>query len=304
MLKQCTIRNPITASGIGLHTGVPLQLKLYPAEPNTGIKVRRIDCKPSVEIPLKADHVTSTILSTEVGLHGATVSTVEHLLSALWGLGIDNVLMEIDGPEIPIMDGSAHHFIFLIQSAGIEEQPAPRNFLRVLKTLRIRQHDSWVRLAPYQGLKVSFTLDYNHPVLKSHRSKFSLDLNYDCYIREISRARTFGFKEELDTLQANNKALGASPHNAIALGDDQVLNDTALRYENEFTRHKILDAVGDLYMAGYPILGHFTGYKSGHSLNNLLVRKLMQNEDNWELVTFNSREEAMHQGLSLWQLTI
>ena len=292
MIQQHSIRNSISASGVGLHTGKPLTVNLYPAEPNTGLILRRTDGKAPVDIPLKADLVTDTRLSTAVAVDGVEVSTVEHLMSALWGMGIDNAIIEIDGPEIPIMDGSASPFVFLIQSAGLAEQNAPRQYMRVLKPIEVRNDPdgSWVRLEPYDGFKLSFTLVYNHPVMAEHGKEFTVDLTEQCYIREISRARTFGFMQDIENMQASNKALGASLVNAVALDDSRVLNQGGLRQQNEFARHKVLDAIGDLYLTGHPLLAHFTGYKSGHRLNNALVRKLLATSDSWELTTCEQLE--------------
>ena len=290
MLKQHTIRHSAPITGIGLHTGETVKMTILPAAADTGLVLRRTDLDPVVQIPLNATAVTATTLSTTVGVESAhgliEVSTVEHLMSAFWGLGIDNAIVEVNGPEVPIMDGSSNAFVFMLQSAGLKEQEAPRKFMRILKTLVTRdtKTGSWVRISPYQGTKVSFTLDYDHPVMRQYNTKVSLDLSNSCYVREVSRARTFGFVDQIEMLQASNKALGATEYNAVALGDNEIVSGS-LRYQNEFARHKILDALGDLYLAGYPILGHFTGYKSGHALNNRMLRKILHRSASWELIT-------------------
>lgn len=294
MFRQSTLQNPITVQGHGLHTGAEIELVLRPAEVGTGIRLRRTDTQPVTEIPASPEYVTDTSLSTTVGIGEVHISTVEHLMSALCAMGVDNAWVEVNGGEIPILDGSAADFIFLLQSAGIVEQEAPRQFIRILETVRVedRQRDAYALLEPYDGLRVSFTLVYDHPVLRDHGREVSVDLTSACYIREISRARTFGFVEDLKTMHSQQKALGASLDNVVAVDDEAIVNESGLRYENEFTRHKILDALGDLYLLGKPLLGHFTGYKSGHHVNNLLVNKLLDSPDCWELVTREALDSA------------
>lgn len=292
MLKQRTLRNHVEVTGTGIHSGKPVRLTLGPAGIDQGLRLIRTDVQPHVEIPLQTDSVVDTRMSTSVGKDGVTVSTVEHLMSAFWGMGIDNATVQVEGDEIPIMDGSASQFIFLIESAGIQEQEAEKSFIRVRKPVEVRDEKSgaWAKVEPYDGMRITFTLSYEHPVLEKDSQPVSIDLSQDCYIREISRARTFGFASDLEALQANQKALGVSEHNAIALGEQEILNATALRFSNEFSRHKVLDALGDLYLAGKPLIGHFIGYKSGHTLNNELMRQLLQQEDAWELIRFHASQ--------------
>lgn len=292
MIKQRTLKNVIKATGITLHGGERADIWLRPAPINTGILFRRIDLDPIVEIPALAEHVGDTTLSTCLVNGKVRVSTVEHLLSAFAGLGIDNAYVDVTAPEIPIMDGSAGPFVFLIQSAGIEEQNAPKRFIRIKKKLKITDGDKWATFEPFNGFKVTFTIDFDHPLFKSHTKTATLDFSSVSYVKEVSRARTFGFMADFEKLQALNLARGASLDNAIAIDDFRVLNDDGLRYENEFVKHKILDAVGDLYLLGSSLIGAFNGFKSGHALNNRLLRELRANKDAWEYVTFEDKQTA------------
>lgn len=292
MLKQRTLKNVIRATGVGLHTGEKVYLTLRPAPADTGIVFVRTDLEPRVEIPARAELVGDTTLSTNLILDGVRVSTVEHLMSAMSGLGVDNAYVEISAPEVPIMDGSAGPFVFLIQSAGLEEQDAPKRFLRVLKPIRLEDGDRSVSLEPFDGFKVSYTLLYDHPVYRRYTKSATIDFSSTSFVKEVSRARTFGFMHEFEELRNRNLALGASMDNAIAVGDYKVLNEDGLRYEDEFVKHKILDSIGDLYLAGYSLLAEFKGYKSGHALNNELVRALQATPDAWELVTFDSESQV------------
>jgi len=290
MIKQRTLKNVIKATGITLHGGERAEIVLRPAPPNTNIVFRRTDLDPIVEIPALAEYVGETTLSTTLLKDNVRVSTVEHLLSAFAGLGIDNAYVDVTAQEIPIMDGSAGPFVFLIQSAGIEEQNVPKRFIRVKKKIRVTEGDKWAEFEPFNGFKVSFTIDFDHPMFKSHTKTATLDFSSLSYVKEVSRARTFGFMADFEKLQAMNLARGASLDNAIAIDDFRVLNEDGLRYENEFVKHKILDAVGDLYLLGSSLVGAFNGYKSGHALNNMLLRELLVNQDAWEFVTYEGEE--------------
>jgi UDP-3-O-[3-hydroxymyristoyl] N-acetylglucosamine deacetylase len=292
MIKQRTLKNVIKATGITLHGGERADIILRPAPVNTGILFRRIDLDPIVEIPALAEHVGDTTLSTSLVNGKVRVSTVEHLLSAFAGLGIDNAFVDVTASEIPIMDGSAGPFVFLIQSAGIEEQNAPKRFIRIKRKLKITDGDKWASFEPFNGFKVTFTIDFDHPLFKSHTKTATLDFSSVSYVKEVSRARTFGFMADFEKLQTLNLARGASLDNAIAIDDYRVLNDDGLRYENEFVKHKILDAVGDLYLLGSSLIGAFTGFKSGHALNNRLLRELRANKEAWEYVTFEDKQTA------------
>lgn len=290
MIRQRTVKTTITATGITLHGGQRAQVTLRPAPENTGIRFRRVDLDPIVEISASAEYVGDTTLSTTICRDGVRVSTVEHLLSAFAGLGIDNAYVDVTASEIPIMDGSAGPFVFLIQSAGIEEQRALKRFIRIKRKLKISEGDKWACLEPFNGFKVTFTIDFEHPLFKSLKSGMktaTLDFSSLSYVKEVSRARTFGFMADFEKLQNMNLALGASLDNAIGIDDFRVLNEDGLRYENEFVKHKILDAVGDLYLLGSSLIGAFSGCKSGHALNNKLLRKLLAEKDAWEYVTFN-----------------
>lgn len=290
MIRQRTLKNVIRATGVGLHTGQKILLTLSPAPVDSGIIFRRVDLDPVVEITAKEENVGGTILSTSLGLGEVKISTVEHLLSAFAGLGIDNAYVDLDAAEVPIMDGSAGPFVFLIQSAGIEEQPAAKKFIRIKETVFVEDGDKWARFEPFDGFKVSFEIDFDHPAFAGCVQKSSIDFSTTSFVKEVSRARTFGFMRDLDALREKNLALGGSLNNAIVVDDYRVLNEDGLRYEDEFVKHKILDAIGDLYLLGYSLIGEFRGHKSGHGLNNALVRALMANENAWELVTFEQDE--------------
>lgn len=292
MIRQRTLKNVIRATGVGLHSGETIYLTLRPAAPNTGIIFRRIDLDPVVEIKATASNVGETALSTTLIEHGEKVSTVEHLLSAFAGLGIDNAYIELNAPEVPIMDGSAGPFVFLVQSAGIEEQAAAKQFIRIKKPVTFQEGDKWAKFEPFEGFKVSFTIDFKHPVFSSRPQQVEVDFSSTSFVREVSRARTFGFMKDIEKLRENNLALGGSMDNAIVVDDYRVVNEDGLRYEDEFVRHKVLDAIGDLYLLGHSLMGAFSGYKSGHEINNKLLRELLAQEDAWELVTYEDSDNA------------
>jgi UDP-3-O-[3-hydroxymyristoyl] N-acetylglucosamine deacetylase len=292
MLRQRTLKNIIRASGIGMHSGKKVTLVLRPAPVNTGIVFTRVDLKPIVSIPANALNVTDTQLSTNIEKDGAMVSTIEHLMSALAALGIDNIYIDIDSPEVPIMDGSSAPFIFLLQSAGIEEQSAHKKLIRITQPIEVTDGDKSAKLLPFEGYKVSFAIDFDHPVLKASGQSVTLDFSQKSYIKEISRARTFGFVSDIEYLRSQNLALGGSTDNAIVVDEYQVLNEDGLRYHDEFVKHKVLDAVGDLYTLGYGIIGEFQAVKSGHGLNNMLVRELLAQQESWEMVTFDDEASA------------
>ncbi len=290
MIRQRTLKNIIRATGIGLHTGEKVYLTLRPAAGGTGVVFRRVDMEPPVEIPARLEYVADTRLSTTVGHDGASVSTVEHLLSALAGLGIDNVYVDVSAPEVPVMDGSAGPFVFLLQSAGIEEQRLPRTYLRIKKRILVKEGDKWAKLEPHTGFMISISIEFDHPVFRERRQSASLDFARCSYVKEVSRARTFGFMRDVERLRDSRLALGGSLDNAVVLDDYRVLNEDGLRYGDEFVRHKMLDAVGDLYLLGHGLIGHFSGYKSGHSLNNKLLRTLMADKAAWEVLTLRDRD--------------
>ncbi len=292
MIKQRTLKNVIRATGVGLHTGEKVYLTLKPAPVDTGIIFRRVDLDPIVEIPAIAENVGDTTLSSTLMKGDVRISTVEHLMSAMSGLGIDNAFVDLSAPEVPIMDGSAGPFVFLIQSAGVEEQSASKKYIRIIEELSLTQDDKKVSLKPFNGFKVGYTLLYDHPVHRKHTKEACIDFSSTSFVKEVSRARTFGFMHEFEALRNRNLALGASMDNAVAVGDYRVLNEDGLRYEDEFVKHKILDSIGDLYLLGKSLIGEFAGYKSGHALNNALLRKLLVSEDCWEIVTFDTEEEA------------
>lgn len=292
MIKQRTLKNVIKATGITLHGGERAEITLRPAPINTGIVFRHVGCDPIIEILALAENVGDTRLSTTLIKDGVRVATVEHLLSAFAGLGIDNAFVDVTVSEIPIMDGSASPFIFLIQSAGIEEQNAPKRFIRIKEKIKITDGDKWACFEPFNGFKVTFTIDFDHPLFKLHPKTATLDFSSISYVKEVSRARTFGFMADFEKLQAKNLALGASLDNAIGIDDFRVLNEDGLRYKNEFVKHKILDAVGDLYLLGSSLIGSFSGYKSGHELNNKLLRHLLVHTEAWEYVTYEDAETA------------
>jgi UDP-3-O-[3-hydroxymyristoyl] N-acetylglucosamine deacetylase len=292
MLKQRTLKNSIRATGVGLHTGKKVLMTLRPALADTGIVFRRTDLPAPVDIKAHAANVGDTTMGTTLHNGGVTISTVEHLLSALAGLGVDNALVEVSAGEVPIMDGSAGPFVFLIQSAGIEEQKAPKRFIRIVESLKVEDGDKWARFDPYDGFKVNFEIEFNHPTFKKHSQVASMDFSTTSFLREVSRARTFGFMRDLESLRARNLALGGNLDNAIVLDDYRVLNEDGLRYEDEFVKHKILDAIGDLYLLGHSLIGEFSGYKSGHALNNKLLRALIGTSSAWREVTFESLADA------------
>ncbi|HAD30998.1 MULTISPECIES: UDP-3-O-acyl-N-acetylglucosamine deacetylase [unclassified Methylophaga] len=292
MIKQRTLKNVIRATGVGLHSGEMVYLTLRPAAPNTGIIFRRVDLDPVVEIEAKAENVGETALSTTLIQNGQRVSTVEHLLSAFAGLGIDNAYIDLNAAEVPIMDGSAGPFVFLVQSAGIEEQAVAKQFIRIKKPVLLEDGDKWAKFEPFEGFKVSFTIDFEHPAFTGRPQQVDVDFSSTSFVREVSRARTFGFMKDIEKLREMNLALGGSMDNAIVVDDFRVLNEDGLRYEDEFVRHKVLDAIGDLYLLGHSLIGAFVGHKSGHEVNNRLLRKLIAQEDCWELVTFEEDADA------------
>jgi UDP-3-O-[3-hydroxymyristoyl] N-acetylglucosamine deacetylase len=292
MAQQRTLQNMIRATGVGLHSGEKVYLTLRPAPVDTGIVFRRVDLDPVVEIPARADLVTETMLCTGLTRDGGKAMTVEHLMSALAGLGVDNLYVELSAPEVPIMDGSSGPFVFLLQSAGIVEQNARKRFMRILKPVEVRDGDKVARFEPHDGFRLGFTVEFNHPAIPASQSRAVVEFSTENYIREVSRARTFGFMRDLEFMRERNLGLGGSMDNAIVLDEFRVVNDDGLRYADEFVRHKILDAVGDLYLAGHPILGAYEGYKSGHALNNTLVRALLAEASAWDIVTFDDRTPA------------
>jgi len=294
MIRQRTLKNVIKATGITLHGGERAEIVLRPAPPDTGIRFIRVDLDPPVEILAHAKNVGETTLSTTLTQNNVRVATVEHLLSAFAGLGIDNAYVDVTASEIPIMDGSAGPFVFLIQSAGIEEQNASKRFIRIKRKLKITDGDKWACFEPFNGFKVTFTIDFDHPLFKSNNRirTATLDFSSLSYVKEVSRARTFGFMADFEKLQTMNLARGASLDNAIGIDDYRILNEDGLRYENEIVKHKILDAVGDLYLLGSSLIGAFSGYKSGHALNNKLLRELIEHKDAWEFVTFEDPKTA------------
>ena len=283
MLRQRTLSSKINASGVGLHTGKKVSLTLMPAKVDTGITFIRTDIQSN---PIKAsfDNVNDTRLQTSLSNNEVKISTVEHLLSALAGLGIDNAIIQLDGPEVPIMDGSARPFVFMIQSAGIKEQNAPKKFIKVTKPIEVRQNEKWARIEPFDGFKVAFTIDFNHPAFDNSSQSSEIDFSSVSYLSQVSRARTFGFVRDIENLRKNNLALGGSVNNAVVIDDYRVVNDEGVRFQDEFVKHKILDAIGDLYLLGHGLIGSFSAYKSGHHLNNLLLRELDNNQEAWEEV--------------------
>jgi UDP-3-O-[3-hydroxymyristoyl] N-acetylglucosamine deacetylase len=292
MIKQRTLKNVIRATGVGLHTGDKVYMTLRPAPVNTGIVFRRIDLSEPMEIPSRCEFVGDTRLSTTLVRDTVRVATVEHLLSAMAGLGIDNAYVDLSAAEVPIMDGSAGPFVFLLQSAGIEEQSAPKRFIRIKKTVKVEDGDKWARFEPFDGFKVGFSIEFQHPMFSRRSSAAEIDFSTTSFVKEVSRARTFGFMRDIEMLRERNLALGGSMDNAIVLDDYRVLNEDGLRYEDEFVKHKILDAIGDLYLLGHSLIGSFYGHKSGHELNNKLLRALMADAKAWEEVSFDDPEKA------------
>lgn len=291
-MRQRTLKNVIRATGIGVHTGEKVFLTLLPAAPDTGIVFRRVDCDPAVEIPARVEHVGDTSFCTTLSKGGVRVATVEHLLSAMAGLGIDNAIVEVSAAEVPIMDGSAAPFVFLIQSAGIKEQAATKRFIKIKKTVEVSEGDKFARIEPYDGFKINFVIDFDHPVIRSGPQTLAVEFTPSTYVKQISRARTFGFLSDFEWLRSQDLASGASLDNAIVLDEYRVLNEDGLRFNDEFVRHKMLDVVGDLYLLGHPVLGAFKGAKSGHTLNNKLISALLADESAWELVTFEDTQVA------------
>lgn len=292
MLKQRTIQRPIRATGIGLHSGQKVYLSLLPNQPDGGIVFRRTDLSPPVEIPASALLVQETMMSSNLVQGDVRIGTVEHLMSALAGLGIDNLIIEVSAAEIPIMDGSAGPFIYLLQAAGIAEQAAPKRFIRILKPIEVRVDDKRAAFLPYEGFAVQFTIDFDHPAFDAAHQSAEVDFSTTSYVDEVSHARTFGFLRDIEYLRANNLALGGSLDNAIVVDDHGIVNEEGLRFADEFVRHKMLDAIGDLYLVGHSVIGRFEGYKSGHALNNLLLRALLDQKDCYEIVSFDDETDC------------
>jgi len=292
LVKQRSLKNMIRATGVGLHTGAKVYMTLRPAAANTGIVFRRVDLDPPVEIKGEPYAVGDTRLSSCLERGGARVSTVEHLMSALAGLGVDNAYVDLTAAEVPIMDGSAGPFVFLLQSAGIEEQNARKKFFRILKPVEVREGDKWVRFEPHNGFKLTMSIDFAHPVFDKTPQSVTVDFSTTSFVKEVSRARTFGFMQDVETMRAQGLALGGSLDNAIVMDEYRVLTTDGLRYEDEFVKHKVLDAIGDLYLLGHPLIGAFSGHKTGHALNNRLLRRLMEDKPSWELVSFERPEDA------------
>ena len=291
MLKQRTLSSKIRASGVGLHTGKKISLTLNPAPSNSGIVFKRTDVK-SAPIKASLENVFDTRLSTSLSNNEIKISTVEHLLSALAGIGIDNAIVELDGPEVPIMDGSARPFVFMIQSAGIQEQSEAKRFIKIKKTIEVKQDEKWAKIEPFDGFKVAFTIDFDHPAFSETSQSSEIDFSSVSYLSQVSRARTFGFAKDIELLRKNNLALGGSVNNAIVIDDYKVVNEEGVRFQDEFVKHKILDAIGDLYLLGHGLIGSFSAYKSGHHLNNLLLRELINNVHAWEEVTIDNDSES------------
>jgi len=292
MIKQRTLKNAIRATGVGLHTGDKIYLTLHPAAENTGIKFRRVDLDEAVTIDATPFNVGETVLSTTLVQEGVKVSTIEHLLSAMAGLGVDNALVDVSAAEVPIMDGSAGPFVFLLQSAGVQEQAAPKQYIKIKREIKVSDGDKWAAFVPMDGFKVTFTIDFEHPAFQEDVKTATMDFSSTTFVREVSRARTFGFMKDIEFLRENNLALGGSLDNAIVIDDDKILNEGGLRYADEFVKHKMLDAIGDLYLLGHSLIGEYQGYKSGHGLNNQLLRALLADTDAWEMVTFENEDDA------------
>jgi UDP-3-O-[3-hydroxymyristoyl] N-acetylglucosamine deacetylase len=286
MLKQRTLKTLVRATGVGLHSGVKVTMVLRPAPVDTGIVFRRVDLDPPVDLPAQPHGVGDTRMASTLQQGEAKLSTIEHLMSALAGLGVDNIYVDVDAPELPIMDGSAAPFVFLLQSAGIEEQNAPKKFIRIKKAVRVEEGDKWAELTPYEGFRLDFAIIFNHPAVDQTGRQVSIDFADNSYVREIARARTFGFMQDIEYMRDHGLALGGSLENAIVMDEYRVLNSDGLRYNDEFVKHKVLDAIGDLYVAGHPILGAFSAFKSGHGLNNKLLRAVLDDATAWEWATF------------------
>jgi UDP-3-O-[3-hydroxymyristoyl] N-acetylglucosamine deacetylase len=298
MLKQRTVKNLVKTTGVGLHSGTKVELTLRPAAADTGIIFRRVDLTPIVEFPASAGIVGDTRMASTLVKNGARVSTVEHLMSACAGLGIDNLIIDISAEEIPIMDGSASSFVYLLQQAGLQEQAASKKFIRVKHTVEVRQGhgaaEKWARLDPYNGFRLKFFIEFNHPAVDGTSQNAEVDFSEVSYVKDVARARTFGFMQDVETLREMGLARGGSMGNAVVMDEYRILNSDGLRYEDEFVRHKILDAIGDLYLVGHPLLATFTAHKSGHALNNLLLLKLLEQPDAYDIVSFDSPETAPH----------
>jgi UDP-3-O-[3-hydroxymyristoyl] N-acetylglucosamine deacetylase len=292
MIRQRTLKNVIRATGVGLHTGDKVYMTLRPAAVDTGIVFRRVDLAEPVEIRSCCENVGDTRLSTTLVKGDVRIATIEHLLSAIAGLGIDNAYVDLSAPEVPIMDGSAGPFVFLLQSAGIEDQAKAKRFVRIKKSVIVRDGDKWARFEPFDGFKVGFSIDFDHPMFAKRTSTSEIDFSTTSFVKEVSRARTFGFMRDIEMLRERNLALGGSMDNSIVLDDYRVLNEDGLRYEDEFVKHKILDAIGDLYLLGRSLIGAFYGYKSGHALNNTLLRALLADRAAWEEVSFEDESKA------------
>jgi UDP-3-O-[3-hydroxymyristoyl] N-acetylglucosamine deacetylase len=298
MFRQLTLKSSARASGVGIHSGQRVQLSISPAPINTGIVFRRVDLPLPLDIKVNAHHITDTRMATTLcaGLSQTQmqhkVATIEHLMSALFGLGVDNAIIEVDATEIPILDGSAGSFVYLIQSVGLVEQNAPKQFLEVLKPIEVREGGAWARLNPYFGFKLSFSIDFGHPAIDATGQTIEMDFSQVSYVQEIARARTFGFMQDVDTMRSRGLALGGSFENAIVMDESKVLNDDGLRYSDEFAKHKILDAIGDLYVLGHPLLASYSSHKGGHRLNNLLLRALLDDSQAWRMVQFADAKKA------------
>jgi len=292
VIRQRTLKSVVTATGVGLHGGRKVNLVLRPARVNTGIVFHRVDVQPLIDLPVDPYSVCDTRMCSGLEKDGHKVGTVEHLMSALAGLGIDNLHIDVDAPEIPILDGSAGPFVFLLQSAGIEEQSVPKKFLRVRKTVEYREDDKFVRLSPYDGFRLKFSIVFDHPAIDSTSTEVVVDFAKHSYVRDVSRARTFGFMQDVEFMRANGLALGGSLENAIVMDEYRVLNTEGLRYADEFVKHKVLDAIGDLYICGHPLLAEYTAYKAGHALNNRLLRVLLEDASAWEIVSFDDTVPA------------
>jgi UDP-3-O-[3-hydroxymyristoyl] N-acetylglucosamine deacetylase len=299
MLKQRTLKSLIRASGVGLHSGVKVNMAMRPAAPDTGIVFRRVDLDPVVDLPASALMVGDTRMCSCLQRDGVKVGTIEHLMSAFSGLGIDNAFVDLDAAELPILDGSASPFVFLIQSAGIDEQPVAKKFIRIKRPIEVRESDKWARFEPYEGFRLSFSIVFNHPAIDRTGQQVTIDFAEHSYAREVARARTFGFMQEVEWLRENGLAQGGGLDNAVVLDEYRVLNGDGLRYSDEFVKHKVLDAIGDLYLLGHPLLASFTAHKSGHALNNALARELLASPEAWEYVSFEDQAQAP-QGISRW----
>lgn len=306
MLLQRTIKQSISTKGVGLHSGRRVEITLRPAQPNTGIVFHRVDLPQVVDLPARADAVGDTRMASVLQQGSVRVSTVEHLMSALAGLGVDNLHVDLDAEEVPIMDGSAGTFVYLLRSAGLQEQSAPKRFIQVLKPVEVREGEGpsakWARLEPHNGFALSFAIDFRHPAINSTANRAEVDFAQDSYVRTIARARTFGFASEVEALRSMGLARGGSLDNAIVMDEYRVLNSDGLRYDDEFVKHKILDAIGDLYLIGKPLVARYVANKSGHDLNNKLVRALLAQQDAWELISYDSRETAPAAYTRDWQL--